>query len=306
MSYARLAGALGIKGRVAGHQMYSRCPLHSDKLPSFSLSLQTGAWTCHAGCGPQDGRDFATLVVLMRGCTYTEALAWMRSTAPLVPSNEQLHDDIERLLAPETVAENEQLLAWYRGLSADVMPLDFMRRGFSWNTIQYYGLRYDPHMDAVAIPFWSYPDQRFVGASLRRMHPGDAPKYHNTPGLDKNQHLYPLHPRDGHERIILVEGQLDALWWRQQGREAVAISGSSLSSAQVALLKQHRQEMVYLAFDNDEAGRDGTKRALDVLLEAGWMMTMLRLIEYPPGRKDANDCTGLELTEAFFTAKEII
>ena len=34
-----------------GRQAYGRCPLHEDKVKSFSVNLATGQWFCHAGCG---------------------------------------------------------------------------------------------------------------------------------------------------------------------------------------------------------------------------------------------------------------
>ncbi|RYZ77787.1 MAG: hypothetical protein EOP05_00550 [Proteobacteria bacterium] len=32
----------------------ARCPLHPDTNPSFSISIRTGLWKCHAGCGAGD------------------------------------------------------------------------------------------------------------------------------------------------------------------------------------------------------------------------------------------------------------
>lgn len=44
------AGATSIR-QAGDRQLVSCCPMHSDKSPSFSISTETGAWTCHAGCG---------------------------------------------------------------------------------------------------------------------------------------------------------------------------------------------------------------------------------------------------------------
>lgn len=45
--------------RIQGHQGYGRCPLHEDGKASFSVNLETGLWTCHAGCGTGNARQFA-------------------------------------------------------------------------------------------------------------------------------------------------------------------------------------------------------------------------------------------------------
>ena len=34
-----------------GRQAYGRCPLHDDKIKSFSVNLLTSQWFCHSGCG---------------------------------------------------------------------------------------------------------------------------------------------------------------------------------------------------------------------------------------------------------------
>ncbi len=44
---------------VRGHQGYGHCPFHEDNRESFSVDLQTGLWTCHAGCGNGNAEQFA-------------------------------------------------------------------------------------------------------------------------------------------------------------------------------------------------------------------------------------------------------
>lgn len=39
-------------------QAYARCPLHNDNDPSFSVNLNNGLWTCHAGCGSGNMEQF--------------------------------------------------------------------------------------------------------------------------------------------------------------------------------------------------------------------------------------------------------
>jgi hypothetical protein len=45
--------------RIRGHQGYGRCPFHDDARASFSVDLDTGLWTCHAGCGTGNANQFA-------------------------------------------------------------------------------------------------------------------------------------------------------------------------------------------------------------------------------------------------------
>ncbi len=39
-------------------QRSGKCPFHDDHKPSFSFSVETGAWTCHAGCGQGNLKEF--------------------------------------------------------------------------------------------------------------------------------------------------------------------------------------------------------------------------------------------------------
>ncbi len=45
--------------KIRGHEGYGRCPFHEDRKASFSVNVETGLWTCHAGCGKGNARQFA-------------------------------------------------------------------------------------------------------------------------------------------------------------------------------------------------------------------------------------------------------
>lgn len=311
MRYTRLAEALGIKGRDVGVQRYSRCPLHSDNNPSFSLNLQTGAWTCHVGCGPDTGRDFPALVALIRDCTYWDALTWMRSAAPFEASNADLYSEIQRLLntRPAQDPQVEQYRLWYESLDKTVLPAWFLRRGFTWKTVEEYGIRYDGQGDAVALPIHNW-DGDFVGVTLRYSNPGNRGKYWNSPGFAKGSHLYPFGPQDDSGPIIITEGQLDAIWLRQNGIRAACSFGMELSQDQIALLKRGRIAAVYIGYDNDVHGEEGANKAARALMKAGWPLGCLRRIDWPnPENKpkiDANDCSPEQITNAIAHARMVV
>jgi len=44
---------LGLSGRICqnGKEMELKCPFHDDSTPSMYVSMDNGAWICHAGCG---------------------------------------------------------------------------------------------------------------------------------------------------------------------------------------------------------------------------------------------------------------
>src|SRR5690606_17906317 len=97
-----------------------------------------------------------------------------------------------------------------------------------------------------------------------RVTPGKQ-KYLNSDGMSKGNYLFGLDhlPFDARE-IVLVEGPLDAMWLYQHGYPGVAILGSSLSQAQVEIIKR-RFWRVTIAFDGDRAGREGARKAARML-----------------------------------------
>ena len=69
--------------------------------------------------------------------------------------------------------------------------------------------------------------------------------------------------------IILCEGNLDVVTLHQAGFDnAVASMGTALTVEQTRLLSRYTKELV-LCYDNDNAGRLATQRALEILRANG-------------------------------------
>jgi DNA primase len=91
--------------------------------------------------------------------------------------------------------------------------------------------------------------------------PDGTPKYKLPPGFRKSLELFNLdrarsEPPD--RPLIVVEGFFDAMKLHQNGhRRVVALMGSSLSTAQEELIRQHiaRHDHIVVMLDEDEAGR---------------------------------------------------
>jgi len=117
----------------------------------------------------------------------------------------------------------------------------------------------------------------------------DSPaKYMNspeTPVFHKGNNIFALNiakqfaARDG---LILVEGNMDAVSLHAFGfPNAVAGLGTALTDQQAQLLKRY-SPLVYICYDNDEAGAKACEKAIDILSAAG---IKLKILSY----KDAKD-----------------
>jgi DNA primase len=89
--------------------------------------------------------------------------------------------------------------------------------------------------------------------SARALHPADPKdKSRNLPG---SKHIYRAEVR-GDSGLIVVEGQADAESWRQLGRSAWALCGTSLDDADAATIRARKP--VTLMLDNDQSGQART------------------------------------------------
>ncbi len=298
VDYLSLAEILGIEGRISGRQYYALCPLHDERGPSFSLNLNSGGWTCHKGCGPKKGRSFTMLVMLVRDCSMASAKAWIEKNHKY-PDNDTLRASIEGKLAQKTSApdlEHETLLRiaedHWSHLPANVMALPLLQRGFDWDDIQRWGIRFDEQNQALVIPALDFTNEsKWMGAIWRNFDEG-KPKYQNSPGLNRSHFIfgYGRRPQDRAGMIILVEGPLDAIWLQRFGYNAGALLGTALAEPQLKLLQAGNHQDVIMGFDSDAAGNEAATTVADKLTDSGWRLSQVSRIDWTPS-KDAQECS---------------
>lgn len=134
------------------------------------------------------------------------------------------------------------------------------------------------------------------------------PKYMNsseTPVYSKRRVLYGLNLAKKTKRpnIILCEGNLDIVTLHQAGFDnAVASMGTALTVEQTRLLSRFTKELV-LCYDNDNAGKIATERALQILNNSEFSVKVLqlprRLVEGEYVKQDADDFIKFQGADAF-------
>ena len=135
-----------------------------------------------------------------------------------------------------------------------------------------------------------------------------APKYMNsseTPVYSKRRVLYGLNLAKKTKRpnIILCEGNLDIVTLHQAGFDnAVASMGTALTVEQTRLLSRFTKELV-LCYDNDNAGRIATERALQILNNSEFSVKVLQLprrfVDGESIKQDADDFIKFQGPDAF-------
>lgn len=134
------------------------------------------------------------------------------------------------------------------------------------------------------------------------------PKYMNsteTPVYSKRRVLYGLNLARKTKRpnIILCEGNLDVVTLHQAGFDnAVASMGTALTNEQIRLLSRYTKELV-LCYDNDNAGKLATQRALQLLNNSDFSVRVLnlpmRLVNGEYVKQDADDFIKYQGAPAF-------
>lgn len=155
---------------------------------------------------------------------------------------------------------------------------------------------YDRFRGRVMFPIWDVHGTvvGFTGRVLvETEHSGG--KYVNTPQTlvyDKSRVVFGLNKAKqeikAKDVMVMVEGQMDVIACHQAGmKHVVATSGTALTEHQVHLLKRYASTIA-IAFDADAAGQAAAKRGIDIALEAG---LNVRVIRIPDGKgKDADEC----------------
>jgi hypothetical protein len=116
------------------------------------------------------------------------------------------------------------------------------------------------------------------------------------PGIDGRKPLYGWEWARRHEAVVLVEGPFDWLLLLSWGFPALALGGTHAGAATAATLAS-RFRRVYVALDNDEAGRRGTAALLAAFATHG---TWARPVPYR-GVGDVGELAGLPDGRATFS-----
>ena len=132
-----------------------------------------------------------------------------------------------------------------------------------------------------------------VWFSARVINPEDQPKYLNSSEqaiFEKSKILYWLNFAKNNvkmlDMIVLVEWQMDVIWLARLGTPIwVATCGTAVTEQHFKLLKRYT-ENVYILFDNDDAWKNATVRALKIAYRENIFPKMIIL---PDGFKDTDD-----------------
>ena len=323
--------------KKAGANYQSRCPFHSEKTPSFSVSPTKQFYHCF-GCGAHG--TAITFLMEHAGYSFVEAVKELAGQAGL-----QVPDDGAKR-APEEESRRDMLYErmevagrHYRQAlkTADPAIAYLKKRSVTGETAARFALGYAADdWQPLAAAFADYQDPLLVEAGLvisnegkrydrfrdRVMFPirnergkviafggrvmgAGEPKYLNspeTPLFHKGRELYGLHEHrraiQGENRVLVVEGYMDVVMLDQHGvQNAVATLGTAITPDHVTRLLRLADEVIF-AFDGDNAGRKAAWRALENSLPQAQDGKLLTFLFLPEG-EDPDSFVQAQGAEAF-------
>lgn len=124
----------------------------------------------------------------------------------------------------------------------------------------------------------------FTARVLPEYDDGKMGKYINSPQntvFDKSKVLFGLSQAKvaikSHNRVILVEGQMDVIMSHKAGiKEVVAVSGTALTDQHITTLLRYTNQFL-LAFDNDEAGINACLRSAALITKKGGVVKIIHI-----------------------------
>lgn len=282
-----LSQYLTIKKR--GKNYVALCPFHPDKNPSLNISREKGLFHCF-GCGV--GGTIYHFVMKMENVNFERAVEIVANWANIeVPSFEyskkdnwvySFHENLANFFK-ENLLKNEKLLNYLFERGLDISSIekfnlgyapidlnDFLKReNISDNKLKETGIYpYKNFSKRLIFPIRNISG-KIVGFSGRALE-NEEPKYINSLEsiFKKGEILYGLYENKDEilktKEAILVEGYMDVIILSIKGiNNAVSSMGTSFTEEQGRLLKRFADRL-YISFDPDIGGIEGTKRALEI------------------------------------------
>jgi len=289
--------------RWQADKLIANSPFRDESRPSFFVNLSgefAGTW---ADSGAIDDEmasgNFAKLIALLDGMPIEDAERYLIDKYGVG----QAHKPNEPIrLKKPSLRLNDRFKVLDNPVKQATSPY-LIRRGISAQVQELYGIGYDNQFKGfTAFPIFT-AEGKLASVFYRRSSFNDKRFFYHREGLPKNRLLYGIHLAEDY--AILNEGFIDALSWETLGYPALAVNGARISREQVEMIKRSPIKTIYLAGDNDEAGRRLNRQAYEAL--RGYVD--LYLIDYG-NKKDANEALlspdGIQrLNNVFDNAKRI-
>jgi hypothetical protein len=242
------------------------CPVHGDTHPSASVNVISGLWVCYS-CGAKG----------KAGDNYSVDPDQLLSYLKGLQKKHEQHYFPESWLNLYTAGETHE----------------YWLGRFSQQACEHFQLGYDEETESATYPLRD-AGGLLLGVVRRPLSPDwDGGKYIYPKYVDVTQYLFNYTQYEVRKRVLLVEGAADAIAAWEAGYEAYAIYGSRMTEAQIQLLRRVGAQVVFTAFDRDEAGEKCHWQVVDKIKDMPVNQVLI-----PEGSKDLAELSIEEREQA--------
>lgn len=265
-----------------GPRLIGPCPIHGGDNPqAFSVDSERNVWFCFTGC--RRGGNVVDLAWLLSDRSWPRAARWLEQ---LTGSSV----DLPPLPWPRRAEDSREFHPYTRTLALDPAHPFFQKLGLTEQTVRrfeagaWHGKGFLEGTVAVRL---HDPDGNPLGYAARRLDPAAVHalgKWKWPRHCPKRTLLWNWHRvvPDGLHELVLVESPWSVMkLWQAGIRNAVALAGVSVSTAQRTLLARARRLILFL--DGDDVGQAATHR---LIAEA--VHSRIRVIRCPPDTDPAD------------------
>ncbi|MDH5525391.1 MAG: CHC2 zinc finger domain-containing protein [Desulfobulbaceae bacterium] len=291
-----LVKSRGVGLKKTGKSYKGPCPFHDDNDPSFTVNPEENLWNCF-GCNK--GGDAIRFVELIDKVNFKEALKRLESDhpAPRPSKKKSATPKKQAVLAVKDKKLLARVVSYYQHtFTEDQQGLNYLKdRGImDLESMKDFGTGY---VNGSLLEI--LPDDEEVVTSLKKLgilnskgkesfyqcvvfplfdQSGSVVSLYGRNINEENEvnHLYLPGPRQGvinrqavkrSSSIILTESVIDALTLYDQGFKNVvpAYGVNGLTEDHLFIFNSKVKE-IYLAFDSDQAGKDGAEKISELLL----------------------------------------
>ncbi len=295
--------------------MMMLCPFHDEMNPSFSVSTKDGTFRCF-GC--EERGTFADLIAELEDVSISEAIRQIKSDTKI----SDLLSVIEKGLEPK-----DEVLSYFNErsfhsvfppvwgtlgenylLTPQDTPVDMTLakpRGLTREIVERFDVRWGErgkYAGRVIFPI-RMPSGKILSYVGRTIYKKVHPKTRKPRSPARTLFgIYELLRHFGKTKyIVLVEGEIDAIYLQQHGVPAISNMGTSMiTKYQLSILRKLKSAVV-LSYDADAAGvkamfGDGKRRIGEMKILSHHLPTIAVML---PDDRDPNDLTPKEIRGFF-------
>jgi hypothetical protein len=233
--------------------------IDDDYKRHFSINLETGLWRCFK---TGNKGNFIKLYSILENCPYRKAYEKFLFESFLQEEKEvEPEKKIDTLEDTSSFEKLDMTKVYDNVLMATASEFVYTRK---MDNFEFYVAKEGFYKSRLIIPFFNGSGKLFY-FQARALDKDGFPKYLNCKTLKSSHVLYPFN-YEINSPLFITEGVFDCLALRKANLQSTTVLSCNVSKEQMLQLKHYPGELI-VAFDSDEAGKEGTARFLSLALK---------------------------------------